>query len=316
MSTTVLNPELIPAQTPPPGMVSNLKDPSSQGYVTITVLVIVMCITTPFVLLRMWTRKFINQKLWWDDCCCVLGWIGLLSLAGLMFRCLAYGGTIDQWNVSEANIKRFNSTFKDVEIVARIGMFFTKVSILLLFQRIFLPPNSPKTKIYWAIWFVFWWNLLYALALVITVLTECVGKEEIEARGGECINTYAVLIGASAINMISDLMIMVIPIAAVWNLHMLPPQKIRLSAVFAIGSLAVFASTARLGYQVSAAKSPNQTVVVMDLSLLKYYRRTNYRNHSRMYTSTAGIFPPCIYSAVSVPGIKSQPPGLKKHPKG
>ena len=116
-------------------------------------------------------------------------------------------------------------------------MFFTKVSILLLFQRIFLPPNSPKTKIYWAIWFVFWWNLLYALALVITVLTECVGKEEIEARGGECINTYAVLIGASAINMISDLMIMVIPIAAVWNLHMLPPQKIRLSAVFAIGSL-------------------------------------------------------------------------------
>lgn len=114
-------------------------------------------------------------------------------------------------------------------------MFFTKVSILLLFHRIFIVPGSRKTGIFWAIWFVFWWNLLYALALVLAVLLQCVGKEAKVARNEECVNTYAVLIGASVINLVSDLMILIIPITAIVRLHLPPKEKLRVSAVFAVG---------------------------------------------------------------------------------
>lgn len=127
--------------------------------------------------------------------------------------------------------------FHNIEIVARIGMFFTKVSILLLFQRLFLPKGFQKNKIFWAIWFVFWWNLLYAVALVIAVITECVGKEDKVARGEQCINQYAVVICASVINVVSDLMILVIPLAAIGDLKISRKQNIRLSAVFAVGIL-------------------------------------------------------------------------------
>ena len=127
--------------------------------------------------------------------------------------------------------------FHDIEIIARIGMFFTKVSIVLLYQRLFIPPRSPRTGIFWAIWFVFWWNLLYALALVLTVATECVGQGEKVARGEERLDQYAVLICASVINIVSDFMILIIPIVAIWDLHMARKQKIRLYAVFAVGSL-------------------------------------------------------------------------------
>ena len=116
-------------------------------------------------------------------------------------------------------------------------MFFTKVSIVLLYHRIFVPLGSAKTGIFWAIWFVFWWNLLYAVALVLTVATECVGKADKVARGEECVNQYAVLICASVINVVSDLMILVIPIVAIKGLHMAPQKKLRLSAVFGVGSL-------------------------------------------------------------------------------
>lgn len=116
-------------------------------------------------------------------------------------------------------------------------MFFMKASIILFYHRLFVPAESPKTAIFWPIWFIFWWNLLYAVALVVTVATECVGKSDIVARGGECLDEYAVLICASVINVVSDLVILIIPITVIWNLQMSVETKVRLSALFAVGAL-------------------------------------------------------------------------------
>ena len=62
--------------------------------------------------------------------------------------------------------------FHNIEIVARIGRFFTKASILLLYRRLFIVDGSKKTGTWWAIWSVSWYNLLYALAFVLTVTTQ------------------------------------------------------------------------------------------------------------------------------------------------
>lgn len=116
-------------------------------------------------------------------------------------------------------------------------MFFTKASIVLLYQRIFIPAGSRKTIVWWAIWFVFWWNLLYTVALILTVTTECVGKEDKVARGEECLKQSAVVISATVINVVSDLMILVIPIIAIWGLQMAKKPKYRLLAVFSVGTM-------------------------------------------------------------------------------
>ena len=57
------------------------------------------------------------------------------------------------------------------------------------------------------------------------------------AEGKQCVDEYAVLICASVINVTTDLMILVIPIVAIWGLHMPAAKKWRLSAVFAVGTL-------------------------------------------------------------------------------
>ncbi|KAL8665071.1 MAG: hypothetical protein Q9168_007780 [Polycauliona sp. 1 TL-2023] len=227
-----------PALAPPHGVVSNLKDPPSQAYIVIIITTIVLCLTTPVLFIRLYTRQLINHKLWWDDA-------------------LDYGGGVDIWNVSKAQHVRFTKVhtpfeegivleanvteklFHNIEIVARISMFFTKASILLLYHRIFIVSNSTRSGTWWAIWFVFWYNLLYALALVLTVATECVGKPADVIEKGECLNQYAVLICASTINVVSDLMILVIPITAIWGLQMAKNKKIHISFLFAFGSLIV-----------------------------------------------------------------------------
>ena len=118
-------------------------------------------------------------------------------------------------------------------------MFFTKASIVLLYQRIFIPVPDRKTIIWWAIWFVFWWNLLYTIALVLTVTTDCVGKKDKVAKGEECLKQSALVISATVINVISDVMILVIPIVAIWGLQMAKKPKFRLTAVFSVGAMQV-----------------------------------------------------------------------------
>ncbi|KAL8834479.1 MAG: hypothetical protein Q9176_007475 [Flavoplaca citrina] len=174
---------------------------------------------------------------WLGEVTFCFGWVGMVALARLMFKALDYGGGIDIWNVSKAQHVRFTKLFHNIEIVARISMFFTKASILLLYHRLFIVDGSKKTGTWWAIWSVFWYNLLYALALVSTVITQCVGKPTAIVERGKCLNQYAVLICASVVNVISDLMILTIPITVILGLQKTKSKKIRLSFLFAFGSL-------------------------------------------------------------------------------
>ena len=57
------------------------------------------------------------------------------------------------------------------------------------------------------------------------------------AQGKQCLDEYAVLISASVINVTTDIIILVVPIVAIWGLHMPSEKKWRLSTVFAIGTL-------------------------------------------------------------------------------
>ena len=119
---------------------------------------------------------------------------------------------------------------------------------------------------WWSCWIVFWFNLLYCIALVCTVLLQCVGK--VEVPGQTCINTYMLVIGASIINVVTDIAMLIIPLVAVWNLHMQTKKKIGLTLVFLVGTLATLSSLARLIWQALRASDPNKTVALIVVALL------------------------------------------------
>ncbi|KAL8655692.1 MAG: hypothetical protein Q9226_002940 [Calogaya cf. arnoldii] len=156
-----------------------------------------------------------------------------------------------------------------VLIVARTGLTLTKISFLLLYQRIFITPGNRYSPIYWSIWITFACNCVFAIAYVVALMTQCVGKEDLAAEGGQCIDEYAILISSSFINVAMDLAVLIIPIVAIWGLQMPAAKKRRLSAVFVLGGLAVLASVARLAYQFVVAKNPNQSIAFTINCLLK-----------------------------------------------
>ena len=153
--------------------------------------------------------------------------------------------------------------------MARVGLTLTKISLLLFYQRVFMIPGNRFSPIYWAIWITFWCNCLLAVAYVIALSTQCVGKPDLGAGGGQCIDKNALIITSSFINVAIDFSVLIIPIVVIWGLQIPVAKKRRLSGVFVLGGLAVLASVARLGYQLAVAKNPNRSIAFTINSLLK-----------------------------------------------
>ncbi|KAL8902530.1 MAG: hypothetical protein Q9207_004628 [Kuettlingeria erythrocarpa] len=257
-----------PAIAAPPGQHSNLVDPSSIDTTVITCSVLLLVLSTPWVAIRLYTRIQIKPKLWWDDLTCVVGWAFMVALTALNIRMLLWGGGSNLWDVSTAAWMHMMSDFNDILITARIGLTLTKVSLLLLYQRLFISAANCFASMWWSIWITFCCNILLAVAYTVTLSVQCMGKAGV-AQGGHCINEYALLISSSFINVAMDVAILVIPIVAIWDLQMPKAKKRRLSALFVLGGVAVLSSVARLCYQFAVAKNPNRSIAFTVHVLLK-----------------------------------------------
>lgn len=116
-------------------------------------------------------------------------------------------------------------------------IYITKLSILLQFERIFAPIHSGVA--YWSIQAVIWLNALYYLACVLATVFLCNPMRKVWQPwiAGHCSNTNALIISSSLINLVSDLIIFVIPLFCVMKLQMPTSRKFGVAAVFAVGLL-------------------------------------------------------------------------------
>lgn len=64
---TKTDPNLTPAVSPPAGIKPNFVDPPRKDWIFISCCIVVIGVSTPWVLMRMYTRKFIKPSIWWDD---------------------------------------------------------------------------------------------------------------------------------------------------------------------------------------------------------------------------------------------------------
>lgn len=118
-------------------------------------------------------------------------------------------------------------------------IFFAKLSILLLFLRIFV--IAPGTKTYYAIHFIIWFNMLFYLANLPVEIWACVPRRKIwqPTLPGHCLNNDALLITGGVVNVVTDWAILSIPLFSIGRLQMPLLKKIGVLAVFATGFLQV-----------------------------------------------------------------------------
>jgi hypothetical protein len=71
MSSISPTPTITPGIAPPPGQQSNFIDPPSQASLATIVMAVYLALTTPLLIMRMYTRIYINKLVKWDDCKCI-----------------------------------------------------------------------------------------------------------------------------------------------------------------------------------------------------------------------------------------------------
>lgn len=118
-------------------------------------------------------------------------------------------------------------------------IFFAKLSILLLYLRIFVIVTGTKT--YYAIHFTIWSILLFYLANLPVEIWACTPRRKIwdPTVEGKCINNDVVLVTGGVMNVVTDFAILLLPLVSIIRLQMPLPRKIGVSAVFATGFLHV-----------------------------------------------------------------------------
>jgi large subunit ribosomal protein L36e len=116
-------------------------------------------------------------------------------------------------------------------------IFITKLSILLLYLRVF--ASNRKSWLHMSIQFLLWFNAAFYTADTLIEILECLPRERIwnPDSPGKCLNIQVMILATAVINTVSDISLLVLPIFCVWRLHMRRAQKFGISAVFAAGLL-------------------------------------------------------------------------------
>ena len=120
-------------------------------------------------------------------------------------------------------------------LIYDLGIYLAKMSILILLYRLF----GVSQRFRWALWTVTAIWTLFTIANTLLIIFECtpVHKAWHPLIKGHCISLINIAVAGGYINIVTDFLILVLPVPMVWSLHL--PQKIRLAliGIFATATL-------------------------------------------------------------------------------
>ena len=128
------------------------------------------------------------------------------------------------------------------DIVYMIAIAFVKLSILMLYLRVFVPNRQANRVLSIAIGFSIAVNVVYYITNTVSLIAQCVPREKIWnpfLAGGHCIDVAVIYKATGIFNILSDFAILILPMPAIWKLHVQSAKKVGLAAVFATGFLYV-----------------------------------------------------------------------------
>ncbi|KAI9825722.1 MAG: hypothetical protein M1826_006906 [Phylliscum demangeonii] len=235
---------ILPAMPPPPGVTPNFVNPPSSSHQIVVVAVFFTILAGLFVGFRIYTRAVLLRKVGSDD----------LIETGL---------GVDQWNVP---LRTFSPYFLRYlyasTLIQNMLPAFAKLSILLLYLRIF----APTARMRWAIIGCITFIAAYTTAVEVGSIFGCTPVSMIWdiTQHGRCIDGKILGITAAVLNALADLIILLLPIPGLMQLQMAPRQKVALLAIFLTGGFVTAVSIVRLKvYVVDTFGKRNLTKAVM-----------------------------------------------------
>ncbi|KAJ5949045.1 hypothetical protein N7454_000629 [Penicillium verhagenii] len=235
---------------------------------TVNLVTQILClpITTAFVALRFYTRIRFKQSLGIEDAACTVAWALFMGYCVVGMFIGRYGGGYNIDDVSDADQIQFKKFCYIATILYCPMALFVKIALLSILTRIFKPYRGK-------VWFIYGFLgclcTYYAVALIVKIrMCAPIPKYWFgDAVDGSCLDQTAALIADSVISVVSDIIILVLPLPLTWSLQMSRNRKLRVIGLLGAGGLATAFSLYRLVLVLRDGNSSNQTIVFMDVIL-------------------------------------------------
>ncbi|KAJ5951566.1 uncharacterized protein N7479_009979 [Penicillium vulpinum] len=195
-----------------------------------------------FVILRFLARWKKSLKPGLDDYVILAALIPLLTLVGLMLSLTDYGMGLHSEILPAENIMMIAKLLVVFECIYVTTIAVTKVSILLMYCRIF-----PTREIRIASMILGGISLAWAIAIILVSIFQCtpIARAWDTRIPGTCIDLKASFIGNAVPNIVTDILILSLPVRVVWGLHASLTHRLSVIGIFLLGSFVIFTSIYR-----------------------------------------------------------------------
>ncbi|GFN21654.1 uncharacterized protein AtWU_11463 [Aspergillus tubingensis] len=209
-------------------------DHDNLRHVVITATCFALILSTVSVALRLYCRKITGTKVFFDDYLIIVALVFeyAVSLAGVVLLYNGLGTHIIY--VPPSDLVVYLKTLASGSFLYTLCIAFTKLSILALYKRIFsirpmiLAANSVGAIV-----------ILWCFGVCLIGGVVCIPLEKLwnPTIPGGCIDLAKFYYGLQIPNIVTDAVILALPMKHVWNLQVPRAQKIMLTGIFCLGAL-------------------------------------------------------------------------------
>lgn len=258
-----------PALTPPDGVESNFDNPSNQTSMAVGVTIFALCISTLLMISRFYARVIVLRRVGIEDFVALAAFGTYCAYIYCVLRFAnSIGYFVHQWDIQVKQLSEFLYILTIGANFYAVTIMCIKVSIMLDWIRIFVPSRT-RNVFFYACWAVLIVNTTYYIANIIATNLACIPFRAIYDKTipGKCLDEKALDSSSAAINLISDLTILILAQKVIWRLHISVKKKLGVSVVFAVGLFGTIAGCFRLAVTIQYQKEEDVTYSVCPVIL-------------------------------------------------
>lgn len=128
-----------------------------------------------------------------------------------------------------------------IELTYCVLITTIKFSILLFYRRVFI--NHTTSTWFRVAWYIITvWCFLWGVSTFIAAVFQCTPVSYLWTQfsgktKGKCVDFTALLIATAAVNIFTDVAVLVLPMPMVWKMKIEKAQKLAVSGIFLLGGL-------------------------------------------------------------------------------
>ncbi|KAJ5655986.1 hypothetical protein N7507_007936 [Penicillium longicatenatum] len=192
---------------------------------------VLVAVATLMVVLRFYSRRLRRSQVWWDDAFCVAAMLHTYGMLAMQYHYARVGMRQHVTVLPPANTVLIAKMLIIYQIVYYNAMVLAKFSYLFFYLRIFVTREFRILT-----WVCMGCAAAYWIGSMLQIFLICTPFEKNWSNvPGHCASQNVAFSTIGAFNLITDVLIMALPIRFIWKLQMSIGTKMALYGIFGLG---------------------------------------------------------------------------------